>query len=91
MEAAQKAFERGEAQARQAESDVQAAELNLSYARVTAPADGYVTKKAVESGDYIQVGQKLMALVPTRPLCHRQFQGDAGGAYSPGPAGEDYG
>jgi membrane fusion protein (multidrug efflux system) len=44
---------------------VQAAELNLSYARVAAPADGYVTKKAVESGDYIQVGQKLMALVPS--------------------------
>ena len=44
---------------------MQAAELNLSYARVTAPADGYVTKKAVESGDYIQVGQKLMALVPS--------------------------
>ena len=65
VEAAQKAFERGEAQARQAEPDVQAAELNLSYARVTAPADGYVTKKAAESGDYIEVGQKLMALVPS--------------------------
>src|ERR1017187_4812105 len=65
VEAAQKAFERGEAQARQAEWDTQAAELNLSYARVTAPADGYVTKKAVENGDYIQVGQKLMALVPS--------------------------
>jgi membrane fusion protein, multidrug efflux system len=65
VEAAQRAFERGEAQARQAEWDVQAAELNLSYARVTAPADGYVTKKAVEDGDYIQVGQKLMALVPS--------------------------
>jgi len=63
VEAAQKAFERGEVQARQTEPDVQAADLNLSYARVTAPADGYVTKKAVEDGDYIQVGQKLMALV----------------------------
>ena len=37
---------------------------NLSYARVTAPIDGYVTKKAVETGDYVQVGQRLMALVP---------------------------
>jgi membrane fusion protein (multidrug efflux system) len=64
VEAAQKALERGEAQARQTEPDVQAADLNLSYARITAPADGYVTKKAVESGDYIQIGQKLMALVP---------------------------
>ena len=65
LETTRKALEWGEAQAHQAESDVQAAELNLSYARVTAPADGYVTKKAVENGDYIQVGQKLMALVPS--------------------------
>ena len=65
VEAAQKALERGEAQARQTEPDAQAAELNLSYARVTAPADGYVTKKAVESGNYVQVGQRLMAIVLT--------------------------
>ena len=71
METTRKALDWGEAQAHQAESDVQAAELNLSYARVTAPADGFVTKKAVESGDYIQVGQKLMALVPSDLLCHR--------------------
>lgn len=64
LETTRKALEWGEAQTHQAESDVQAAELNLSYARVTAPADGYVTKKAVENGDYIQLGQKLMALVP---------------------------
>src|ERR1019366_7981718 len=65
VEAAQNASERGEVQARQTEPDVQAAELNLSYARVTAPAGGYVTKKPVENGDYLQVGQKLMALVPS--------------------------
>ena len=74
VEAAQKAFERGEVQARQAEPDVQAAELNLSYARVTAPTDGYVTKKAVESGDYIQVGQKLMALVLTDTFVTANFK-----------------
>jgi membrane fusion protein (multidrug efflux system) len=65
LETTRKALDWGEAQAHQAESDVQAAELNLSYARVTAPAGGYVTKKAVENGDYLQVGQKLMALVPS--------------------------
>jgi len=65
LETTRKALEWGGAQTHQAESDVQAAELNLSYARIEAPADGYVTKKAVENGDYIQVGQRLMALVPT--------------------------
>jgi membrane fusion protein (multidrug efflux system) len=74
VEAAQKALQRGEAQARQAEPDVQAAELSLSYARVTAPADGYVTKKAVESGDYVQVGQKLMALVLTDTFVTANFK-----------------
>jgi membrane fusion protein (multidrug efflux system) len=65
LESTRKALEWGEAQVHQAESDMQAAELNLSYATVTAPAGGYVTKKAVENGDYLQVGQKLMALVPS--------------------------
>ena len=64
LESTRKSLEWGEAQAHQAESDVLAAEQNLSYARVTAPTDGYVTKKAVESGDYVQVGQRLLALVP---------------------------
>ena len=91
VEAAQKALERGEAQARQTEPDVQAAELNLSYARVTAPADGYVTKKAVESGNYVQVGQRLMALVLTDTFRYRQLQGDAGGAHPTGSAGADHG
>jgi membrane fusion protein (multidrug efflux system) len=64
LETSRKAQEWGDAQAAQAEADVLAAVQNLSYARVTAPSDGYVTKKAVESGDYVMAGQKLMALVP---------------------------
>jgi membrane fusion protein, multidrug efflux system len=64
LETTKKALEWGEAQTHQAESDVQAAEQNLSYARILAPIDGRVTKKAVEDGDYLQVGQRMMALVP---------------------------
>ena len=45
---------------------VEQAELNLSYAKITAPIDGYVTKEAVATGDYVQVGQALMSLVPPR-------------------------
>jgi membrane fusion protein, multidrug efflux system len=66
FQAGVKACERAEAQTRQAEPDVKAAELNLSYTRVTAPADGFVTKKAVEPGNYVQTGQSLMALVPVQ-------------------------
>lgn len=47
----------------QAAAQVAQAELSLSYTKVNAPADGVVTKKSVESGAYVQVGQSLMALV----------------------------
>jgi membrane fusion protein (multidrug efflux system) len=42
---------------------IQQTELNLSYTKIFAPEDGRVTKKAVEPGDYVQVGQNLFALV----------------------------
>src|SRR5438132_4503499 len=45
---------------------VEQAELNLSYTKITAPIGGYVTREAVTIGDYVQVGQALMSLVPPR-------------------------
>ena len=50
--------------AKQKEASLGTAELNLSYTKVIAPADGYITKKSVESGNYIQAGQPLMAVEP---------------------------
>jgi len=40
------------------------AELQLSYTRIVAPVDGRVTKRTVEAGSYVQVGQALLAVVP---------------------------
>lgn len=40
------------------------AELQLSYTKVYAARDGYITRKSVEPGANIQAGQALMALVP---------------------------
>jgi membrane fusion protein, multidrug efflux system len=51
------------AQVAQSEVDQDAASLDLSYTRISAPCDGRVTRKAIEPGDYVQVGQDLMALV----------------------------
>ena len=68
VETARKALERGQAVVHQAEWDEKAAQLNLSYTRLTAPTNGYVTKKSVAEGDYVQVGQKLFALVPDEGL-----------------------
>jgi membrane fusion protein, multidrug efflux system len=53
------------ARIQQSRVDQQAADLDLSYTKVVAPADGRVTRKAVESGNYVQVGQSLLALVST--------------------------
>lgn len=56
----------GGKEARVAQKAAQLAEtrLNLSYTRIYAPADGYITRKSVEPGNNIQPGQPLMALVP---------------------------
>ncbi|MBF0563884.1 MAG: HlyD family secretion protein [Nitrospirae bacterium] len=40
------------------------ARLNYNYTRIYAPSDGYVNKKSVESGNQVQTGQPLMAVVP---------------------------
>jgi membrane fusion protein (multidrug efflux system) len=63
------AYSRSQATAAQAEiaqarALVEQAELNLSYTVVGAPCSGYVTRKAVEPGSSVQVGQSLLALVP---------------------------
>ncbi|MDD2465822.1 MAG: HlyD family secretion protein [Desulfobulbus sp.] len=47
------------------QAELAAAELKLSYTKLCAPVDGYVTRKAVEIGNWIQPGQALMAVVAT--------------------------
>jgi membrane fusion protein (multidrug efflux system) len=41
------------------------AELNLSYASVTAPIDGVVGNRTLRVGQYVQAGTQLMTVVPT--------------------------
>lgn len=48
---------------RQKEASLSAAELNRSYTKIYAPANGYITRKSVEIGNQIQAGQPLMAVV----------------------------
>jgi membrane fusion protein, multidrug efflux system len=52
-----------EADAGRAEAEARQARLNLSYTKIFAPASGHVTRKSVESGAYVQVGQSLLAVV----------------------------
>jgi membrane fusion protein (multidrug efflux system) len=48
---------------RDAESKLAQAQLDLTWTVVRAPQDGWVTKRSVELGDYLSVGQQIMALV----------------------------
>ena len=47
-----------------AQTNVASAQLDLSYTKIFAPCAGRVTRKSVEAGNYVEVGQMLMAVVP---------------------------
>ena len=46
-----------------AQTNVASAQLDLSYTKIFASCDGRVTRKAIEPGDYVQVGQTLFSVV----------------------------
>lgn len=47
---------------RRAETAVMQAELELGYTKIYAPEDGFVTRRAVQEGQFVQPGATLMAL-----------------------------
>jgi membrane fusion protein (multidrug efflux system) len=47
-----------------AQARLRQAELDLSYTKIEAPQAGRVTRKSVEEGAYVAVGQSLLTLVP---------------------------
>jgi membrane fusion protein (multidrug efflux system) len=54
------------AQIEQLSSSSRESELNLSFTRIYAPEAGTVTRKSVEPGNFVDVGQALMAIVTDR-------------------------
>jgi membrane fusion protein, multidrug efflux system len=52
-------------QVEQAGAQVEAAALNLSYTELRAPADGWVTKRNVQYGTFLQAGTSIFSLVTT--------------------------
>jgi membrane fusion protein (multidrug efflux system) len=50
-------------QVEQAQSKLDQANLNLSWTIVTAPQDGWITKRNVEVGNYISPGQQIFSIV----------------------------
>jgi len=53
-----------EAELKQAEAKLKEARLRLSYTELRAPVSGYVHKKSVEAGSYVEPGRPLAIIVP---------------------------
>ena len=49
---------------KEAKARLEQARLNLGYTKITAKISGYVTKRQVEVGNWVQPGQPLMMVVP---------------------------
>ena len=49
---------------KEAKARLEQARLNLGYTKIMARFDGYVTRRQVKVGNWVQPGQPLMALVP---------------------------
>ncbi|HEY3568414.1 MAG TPA: HlyD family secretion protein [Thermoanaerobaculia bacterium] len=63
IEAATRQVAAAQAQVAQHQAALEAARLQLSYAVIKAPVAGFVSKKNVEVGQFVQAGQPLMAIV----------------------------
>ena len=68
----------------QLQAAVDEAELQLSYSRIYAPETGRVTRKAVEVGALVQVGQPLLAIVPGEVWVTANFKESQVGNIRPG-------
>jgi membrane fusion protein (multidrug efflux system) len=51
---------------KEAKARLEQARLNLSYTKLVAHFSGYVTRRQVKVGNWVQPGQPLMALVPLK-------------------------
>jgi len=63
-----------EAAIKQLKAQLSLAKLNLSYCNIYAPVSGYVTKKAIEPGDYVSVGQTLLNIVSKKTWVVANFK-----------------
>jgi len=57
-----------------AEAKVRQMALQLSYTQIHAKETGRVTRKSVTTGDYVQIGQEIFALVPTHVWVAANFK-----------------
>jgi membrane fusion protein, multidrug efflux system len=61
-------------QVEQAQARLDQADLNLSWAVVKAPQDGWITKRNVEKGNYVAPGQQIFSIVATEVWVTANFK-----------------
>jgi membrane fusion protein (multidrug efflux system) len=61
-------MKQAQAMSMQRQANLHQAELNLSYATITAPEDGTVGARTLRVGQYVQAGTQLMAIVPLQAV-----------------------
>ncbi len=57
-------YEEVQASIKRLEAELEQDKLNLSYTKIYAPQAGLVTNRNVEEGNYVQIAQPLMSIVP---------------------------
>ncbi len=66
LESHQAKIDAVEAEIQRLEAEVEQAKLDLSYTKIYAPQAGKVSARSVEKGNYVQIGQPLMQIVPKK-------------------------
>ncbi len=67
-----------------AKAQLDLATLNLGWTEVTAPQDGWITKRSVEAGNYVSPGQATMSLVTPEVWVTANFKEDQLDRLTPG-------
>jgi membrane fusion protein (multidrug efflux system) len=72
------------AQVQQAESQLEQADLNLSYTEIRSPSDGFITMRAVQRGTYLTAGQTMFLIVTPDVWVTANFKESQIGRMRPG-------
>ncbi len=63
IQSAEDTVRQRQAQVAQSEANLAQAEVNLSYTDLIAPQDGYITRRNVDRGTFLQAGQQVFYIV----------------------------
>lgn len=66
LQSAKSKREATQADIKRLEAEVEQAKLDLSYTKIYAPQDGLITNRAVEQGNFVQIAQPMLAIVPEK-------------------------